>query len=58
MNISGRWQCAASPRPHMLYGIFVPNINMPTVSYMPPEQAMGGEVTLPVRPVLPGGNAL
>ena len=45
MNISGRWRCAASPRPHMLYGVVVPNINITTVSYMPPEQAMGGEVT-------------
>ena len=45
LDISGRWRCAASPRPHMLYGVCVPNINMTTVSYMPPEQAMGGEVT-------------
>ena len=29
----------------MLYAAFVPIINMTTVSYMPPEQAMGGEVT-------------
>ena len=29
-----------------------------TVSYMPAEQAMGGEVTPPVRPLLPGGHAL
>ena len=25
--------------------LFMPNVNMTTVSYMPPEQAMGGEVT-------------
>ena len=24
---------------------FMPDVNMTTVSYMPPEQAMGGEVT-------------
>jgi serine/threonine protein kinase len=29
-----------------------------TVSYMPPEQAMGGQVTAKSRPIFPGGHAV
>jgi tetratricopeptide (TPR) repeat protein len=43
-------ECAVAVRsltasPNAQCGVCVPNINMTTVSYMPPEQAMGGEVT-------------
>ena len=44
--MSVRWRYAASPHPRMLNAVLcLPNVNMTTVSYMPPEQAMGGEVT-------------